>query len=1098
MPSPKSLNDAKTTSPSMSRILSYTCLCAVILMALPLRHQLEASNKSTLKLLNKYAPDQKAQAHSGSSGFAVVLGQSLEMTRQLHQKKGFRVHALVDSDSTALKMREQLLKDGLHGPITVLVHDGQHLPYIDNFINVLVAIDRGMPKTELMRALAPRGVLIQRGKAITKPVPKNIDDWTHYLHNPGGNPVSTDTAMGIPNRVQWRAKPNWGGDHDADTATHAMVSAKGRVFAIVNDTTFQIPSTSLDSRFYLTARDAFNGSLLWKIPIKDWGWKYWKTHYASFKNLPLQLTRRLVAIEDRVYVTLGYNAPISVLDAKSGETLRVLKNSERTDELIVHGGKVIAAVNSAIQPVEDPFMERKTPSEEYHDKSIMAWSTSSGRSLWRLDGFKGSVNYMHHTDRFGVPRPGDKDKNKRAFHRMGGAMLNIVADKNYLAFGDQRDLVCVDLNHGRELWRETFVKYTKGRESMLKKYNIKDIKVGALGVVGEIVYVNEIERITGFRAKDGEQLWQMNKSSLDWTSWKDVFIQNDNMYLWSKEETSVIGERSQYTSMTMSIRSPAKLLGFNVKTGHQKEKAIDLNDYYAASHHHRCYQNKMSGRYVITGRLGTEFIDIKSGQKSMVDWLRGTCSYGLMPANGLLITPPNRCWCMSSTLISGFNALASTEAHQTVLYEHIDPQTTKVRSHPKRKPTGKAEWPTLRGNNLRNSVCDQDNFHMDMEARWTVKLNQRLSSPTVANDTVYFSEIDNYCVKALDLKTGREKWTFPVPGIVDSPPSVSKGLAVFGSKDGSVYALDAAQGHLIWRFDTSKRKFFHGDDGHVASVLRVHGSVLIENDCVYFAAGDNSYLDAGVLMVALDLYSGKLLKHRHYFLKSKPLDTLNNKHHKSHGMKRGIPSSDGETIYIHNYGYDSDLNHTLSSDVKSKKTLKHRTMTFGSMLDPVFNKRGQSFLTGGIRGDYICSDRENNMFYSIRAEEEPFKELVMNALFVPEDTGGFLLEAKHLRKRKPAWSTRQPIIPSCMVVTERYVLLGGSPDIIDPEDSLKNYEHRGSGLMFFMDKKSGELLKSYDLDTAPNHDGIAIVGGELVMTTQDGQVCVYNSSAPES
>ena len=43
---------------------------------------------------------------------------------------------------------------------------------------------------------------------------------------------------------------------------------------------------------------------------------------------PANLPRRLVASKDRVYMTLGYRAPISELDAATGETLTTFDGSQ--------------------------------------------------------------------------------------------------------------------------------------------------------------------------------------------------------------------------------------------------------------------------------------------------------------------------------------------------------------------------------------------------------------------------------------------------------------------------------------------------------------------------------------------------------------------------------------------------------------------------------------------------------------------------------------------------------------------------------------------------------------------------------------------------
>jgi hypothetical protein len=75
-------------------------------------------------------------------------------------------------------------------------------------------------------------------------------------------------------------------------------------------------------------------------------------------------------------------------------------------------------------------------------------------------------------------------------------------------------------------------------------------------------------------------------------------------------------------------------------------------------HHHRCYSNKATERYILGGRRGTEFIDLDSGEVLWNSWVRGVCKYGVMPSNGLVYAPPHACGCYTMVKTTGFFALA--------------------------------------------------------------------------------------------------------------------------------------------------------------------------------------------------------------------------------------------------------------------------------------------------------------------------------------------------------------------------------------------------------------------------------------------------------
>jgi outer membrane protein assembly factor BamB len=56
-------------------------------------------------------------------------------------------------------------------------------------------------------------------------------------------------------------------------------------------------------------------------------------------------------------------------------------------------------------------------------------------------------------------------------------------------------------------------------------------------------------------------------------------------------------------------------------------------------------------------------------------------------------------------------------------------------------------------------------------------------------------------VHCLNLKTGKELWTFPTGSRVESSPAVAGGKAYVGSNDGHFYILDVVKGTQLWDFE---------------------------------------------------------------------------------------------------------------------------------------------------------------------------------------------------------------------------------------------------------------------------------------------------------
>ena len=55
----------------------------------------------------------------------------------------------------------------------------------------------------------------------------------------------------------------------------------------------------------------------------------------------------------------------------------------------------------------------------------------------------------------------------------------------------------------------------------------------------------------------------------------------------------------------------------------------------------------------------------------------------------------------------------------------------------------------------------------------------------------------------LFAKDGARLWTKPLPSRAESSPLFDSGRIYFGSEDGTVYALDAKDGSVAWRYKAS-------------------------------------------------------------------------------------------------------------------------------------------------------------------------------------------------------------------------------------------------------------------------------------------------------
>ncbi|MCH2590441.1 MAG: class I SAM-dependent methyltransferase, partial [Planctomycetales bacterium] len=147
------------------------------------------------------APDAAASLIEQSQvrgGLVVHLGCGEgELTRSLRINPRYQVHGLDRNANHIDAARQMLLAEGVYGQVTASRLAGDELPLIDGLVNLLIVDEaQGIPGNEMLRVLAPQGVLMTRGpKGWTrhqKPRPRDIADWHHDLPDSSGHSVAHD------------------------------------------------------------------------------------------------------------------------------------------------------------------------------------------------------------------------------------------------------------------------------------------------------------------------------------------------------------------------------------------------------------------------------------------------------------------------------------------------------------------------------------------------------------------------------------------------------------------------------------------------------------------------------------------------------------------------------------------------------------------------------------------------------------------------------------------------------------------------------------------------------------------------------------------
>jgi len=745
-------------------------------------------------------------------GFVVHLNcGDGQLTAALRATDAYQVHGLDTSAGRIAETRAALQSAGVYGPVSVERFDGKSLPYIDGMVNLVVAEKLGdVPQSEIERVLCPRGVACIRAgggwKKIVKPVPAEIDDWTHYFHDAGGNPVAHDTEVAPPERLQWVGSPRWSRHHDRMSSLSALVSSQGRMYYILDEGSRV--SIELPSDWQLIARDAFNGTMLWKQPIEKWQDQMW-----PLKSGPTQLARRLVADGEDLYVTLGIHAPVSHLDGATGKTKRVYEGTESTEEILLNQGTLFLLVNRGAAELDEYAPKFNTGDQgrvatefvwNEKPRDVVAFDAATGKRLWS------------HTSKV--------------------APLTLCANDKRVIFHDGDKIVCLDPRSGKQLW---------ATEPASRRKSIQ-FNFGPRLVLHEpfVLYAGGEGKMRAYDATDGKMRWESDHAPSGYQSPQDI----------------IIAGGMAWVAPTTSGRDSGIYKGRDLLTGEVKiEFPPDIDTYWF---HHRCYIAKATDRFIIPSRTGIELVDYKAKHWDINHWVRGACLYGVLPCNGLLYAPPHNCACYPEAKLYGLNALAA--APKTPILPKEIPEEDRLELGPafreplKEQAATANEWPTYRHDNERSGYSSAE-LGSDLSRSWETKLPGPLSALVAAGGLVYVAQIDQHKLHALDAKTGESRWTYTAGGRIDSPPTYWNGRLFFGSADGWVYSLRASDGVLLWRYRAAPldRRLMAFEQ--LESVWPVHGSILIEKDVAHFVVGRSSFLDGGMWYVRLDPRSGKKL-----------------------------------------------------------------------------------------------------------------------------------------------------------------------------------------------------------------------------------------------
>ena len=1049
-----------------------------------------------------------------------------KLTAALHAGESYLVHGLDTDPKNVAAAREHIQAAGLYGKVSVEPWSGKGLPYIDNSVNLVVSENAdGVAKDEVMRVLAPNGVAYIRRDGqwskTVKPRPKEMDEWTHYLHDATNNAVAHDSLIEPPTRYQWVGGERYGRQHDHMSSVSAVVSAGGRVFYIFDEA--PRASILIPPQWCLIARDAFNGTVLWKRDIAPW-----HEHLWPLKSGPQILARRLVAVGDRVYATLGTDAPLVALDAATGETVRTYEGTKVAEEIVCDGGVLLLSVAAKGQPL------RSDPKKTYADLAEIRKANTG--DLWAE-----------------APRTVmavEADSGKVLWQKVSNVIsLSLAADGQRVLFHDGEKIQCLDRRTGRPLWESQPLPV---RESMRSSSGATLVLYGDVvlysGMVAAEKYTDgRSTTMFALSAEDGKTLWKAELLPAGHSGTPDDIL--------------VAGGLVWHGAVAQG-RDSGIMVGRDLKTGQVKsEFPPDVETHWF---HHRCYRAKATDKYLLFSRTGIEFIDHAKKHWICHHWVRGACHYGVMPCNGLMYAPPHPCACYIEAKLFGFSVVAPPSRHGEVRRDVPDEErlqrgpaygaeisNLKSQISNLKSEIADGDWPTFRHDAARSGATKTAVQPTGLKQSWETVLGGRLTSPVAADGKVFVASVDTHTVHALDAGTGKRAWSFTAGGRVDSPPTIWRGRALFGAADGYVYCLRASDGQLAWRYRAAPEERRMGAFEQVESVWPVHGNVLVQNDAIYCVAGRSMFLDGGLRLLRIDPKTGRKLSET--ILDDRDPATGENLqvHIKGLNMPVALPdilSSDGKYVYMRSLPFDLEGKRKFVTyvDVRDQKGDDVHLFSATGFLDDTLWHRtywvyGRAFASGA--GGYHQAGRlvpagrilvfDDDTVYGYGRLWKYYRwttplEFELFATGKRPEVVEAGTERKPIKKAGKAtgksktlpvtrfvstWADDTSVQVTAMVLTGNVLFAAGPPDVEDEEEAAKTlgdpktqkqlaeqsaaFQGRRGALLLAVSPADGRKLAAYRLDFVPRFDGMIAAGGRIYLTTMDGKVLCLGTGQGE-
>ena len=360
-------------------------------------------------------------------------------------------------------------------------------------------------------------------------------------------------------------------------------------------------------------------------------------------------------------------------------------------------------------------------------------------------------------------------------------------------------ILCLELATGKPVWTNTEIAGLYVGQLVYAEGNLALFASGAIGG-GEEPLIGNI------RPADGKLLWHTT----------------------FKKEYNRFGYNLLVRDGRLYYADAWRLYAHDPQTGAETRPFDD------GGYNMRCNRFAATDQYFIYGLVA--FVD-RNWKGEFQSITRSGCAIGAAPANGMVYFTPNACGCI--TQLRGHIALAYEPLRDGV------PDGERLRQNP---PSAKEPAPA----EARPAAVPPGPVAED----WTRQVRSpMLETPPVTTDGRTFVAVTHEHRMECRDDAGKVAWSFTAGGRISSPPVIQDGLCLFGSHDGWVYALRAADGTPAWQFLAAPYDRRVVVCGQLESSWPVYG-VTMHDGRLVASAGVHPEVGGGIHVYGLDPKTG--------------------------------------------------------------------------------------------------------------------------------------------------------------------------------------------------------------------------------------------------